>query len=637
MKKKNIAMMMAGVTVASAVAPVFAAQQTVTGAVTVNVAKGKEIAAQLRKDLAVTYQEVKAGKTVGEKVFAVEIVKQGTTEAVANASVLEEKIAALQNGQSLTFKVTDKGHEMVDGKVVDYTTSNYKNASEIIDDIDTYNQTPSASTLEYKTSVSGEYVEVKRKDVKEDFVKIDANAKKLNFSKAILENGKLKGFELQYDEAVKFETTITVKNTNEVAVADLFDGVRLTQKGTELLNAIEDAKTNANLDINITSGNIFLSQTSGSVTTNSTTEDIIDPGFTQGQKAYFEMEITTTKSTVAKKETITVSDADQFLVRDLYDMLKGESTQVKSLIGDTRFTTAVEVSKQSFDDGNANSVVLVGEDAIVDGLAAAPLAKQVTGSILLTKQNELPAETEAEMTRILGNNMSGKTIYLVGGESKISKDLEAKLKKTGANIVRLAGDTRFETSLEIAEEMAKTATATTAYVVGGNGEADAMSISAYAAQTNAPVVVVDKNEVSEETMEFLDGKNIEIVGGTGVVSEEVEAQLKEIDADNKVVRIAGQTRQETNAKVINAKYADAEKAYVAKDGYVGGNGKLIDALAVAPLAAKDNAPIILTTNDLTVAQQEAVEANLKSVEELTQVGGGVIDSAIKMIVKLIKG
>ena len=102
------------------------------------------------------------------------------------------------------------------------------------------------------------------------------------------------------------------------------------------------------------------------------------------------------------------------------------------------------------------------------------------------------------MLRILGDVTSGKTIYLVGGEAKISKDLEAKVSKLGAKVVRLAGDTRFETSLEIAEEMAKTATATTAYVVGGNGEADAMSISAYAAQTNAPVVVVDKNEVSEE-------------------------------------------------------------------------------------------------------------------------------------------
>ena len=58
------------------------------------------------------------------------------------------------------------------------------------------------------------------------------------------------------------------------------------------------------------------------------------------------------------------------------------------MIGETRFETAVEVSKKMFADGDANSVILVGEDAIVDGLAAAPLAKQATGSILLTKQNE---------------------------------------------------------------------------------------------------------------------------------------------------------------------------------------------------------------------------------------------------------
>src|SRR5699024_859921 len=109
--------------------------------------------------------------------------------------------------------------------------------------------------------------------------------------------------------------------------------------------------------------------------------------------------------------------------------------------------------------------------------------------------------------------------------------------KLGVKVERLAGDTRFETSLKIAEKVTSGATVETAFVVGGDGEADAMSISAYAAEEKAPIVVVDKNTVSEEAMELLEGKNIEIIGGTGVVSEAVEAELKEIDKDEKIVRL----------------------------------------------------------------------------------------------------
>ncbi|WP_286316554.1 cell wall-binding repeat-containing protein, partial [Romboutsia ilealis] len=332
----------------------------------------------------------------------------------------------------------------------------------------------------------------------------------------------------------------------------------------------------------------------------------------------------------------TIANEDPQVIKELKAILRGEQANVNLIAGEDRFTTAVEVSKQLVAEGEtANAVVLVGEDAIVDGLAAAPLAKKVGAPILLTKSNTLPEATEKEMLRVLGKNMTGKTVYLVGGETRISKELEANIAKLGVKVERLAGDTRFETSLKIAEKVTSGATVETAFVVGGDGEADAMSISAYAAEQEAPIVVVDKNAVSEEAMELLEGKNIEIIGGTGVVSDAVKAELKEIAADKKVVRLAGETRQETNSKVINAHYNNPTTAFVAKDGYVGGNGKLIDALTAAPLAAKMNAPIILTTNELTKEQADVVEVKLSKVEKLVQVGKGIADAAIKAIVEKI--
>lgn len=596
MKKKNIAMMMAGVTAASAVAPVFAAQDDVK-VVNLNVKDGKETANGINDLLAVKFEETKGLNKVNESVYEVKIGNTLVTNSLQVANAINEN-------EKTVLNITDKGHKVVDSKVVNYTTEKYENTVEIVEAAKAARLTAevtSVDTVVVKTGNAKEEVKVKVGDTKLDF-----NKKELDV------NNKFVGFEQLFTDIAEIKYQIIITKEEAVNSTELFDGVRLTEKGAELLAAI---------------------------TTNSTikVQDDVDVA---GEDSEFTVE-TSFNILNGTDVVATIVNEDPQVIKELKAILRGEQANVNLVAGEDRFTTAVEVSKQLVGENkNANAVVLVGEDAIVDGLAAAPLAKKVGAPILLTKANQLPEATEKEMLRVLGNNLSNKTVYLVGGEARISKELEAKIAKLGVKVERLAGDTRFETSLKIAEKVTSGATVDTAFVVGGNGEADAMSISAYATKKEAPIVVVDKNEVSEEAMELLEGKNIEIIGGTGVVSEEVEAQLKEMvkedsTQDNTVVRLAGNTRQETNAKVINAHYSNPTVALIAKDGYVGGNGKLIDALTAAPLAAEMNAPIILTTNELTKEQADVVEVKLSTVEKLVQVGKGIADAAIKAIVEKI--
>ena len=596
MKKKNIAMMMAGVTVASAVAPVFAAQDDVK-VVNLNVKDGKETANGINDLLAVKFEETKGLNKVNESVYEVKIGNTLVTNSLQVANAINEN-------EKTVLNITDKGHKVVDSKVVNYTTEKYENTVEIVEAAKAARLTAevtSVDTVVVKTGNAKEEVTVKVGDTKLDF-----NKKELDV------NNKFVGFEQLFTDIAEIKYQIIITKEEAVNSTELFDGVRLTEKGAELLAAI---------------------------TTNSTikVQDDVDVA---GEDSEFTVE-TSFNILNGTDVVATIVNEDPQVIKELKAILRGEQANVNLVAGEDRFTTAVEVSKQLVGENEtANAVVLVGEDAIVDGLAAAPLANKVGAPILLTKANQLPEATEKEMLRVLGNNLSNKTVYLVGGEARISKELEAKIAKLGVKVERLAGDTRFETSLKIAEKVTSGATVDTAFVVGGNGEADAMSISAYAAKKEAPIVVVDKNEVSEEAMELLEGKNIEIIGGTGVVSEEVEAQLKEMvkedsTQDNTVVRLAGNTRQETNAKVINAHYSNPTVALIAKDGYVGGNGKLIDALTAAPLAAEMNAPIILTTNELTKEQADVVEVKLSTVEKLVQVGKGIADAAIKAIVEKI--
>lgn len=596
MKKKNIAMMMAGVTVASAVAPVFAAQNDVK-VVNLNVKDGEETAKGINDLLAVKFEDVKGSNKVNESVYEVKIGDTVVTNSLQVANAINEN-------EKTVLNITDKGHKVVDSKVVNYTTEKYENTVEIVEAAKAARLTAevtSVDTVVVKTGNAKEEVTVKVGDTKLDF-----NKKELDV------NNKFVGFEQLFTDIAEIKYQIIITKEEAVNSTELFDGVRLTEKGAELLAAITTTGSTIKVQDDIV--------------------DEVDPGFT----------LETSFNILDGTDVVaTIVNEDPQVIKELKAILRGEQANVNLVAGEDRFTTAVEVSKQLVGENEtANAVVLVGEDAIVDGLAAAPLANKVGAPILLTKANQLPEATEKEMLRVLGNNLSNKTVYLVGGEARISKELEAKIAKLGVKVERLAGDTRFETSLKIAEKVTSGATVDTAFVVGGNGEADAMSISAYAAKKEAPIVVVDKNEVSEEAMELLEGKNIEIIGGTGVVSEEVEAQLKEMvkedsTQDNTVVRLAGNTRQETNAKVINAHYSNPTVALIAKDGYVGGNGKLIDALTAAPLAAEMNAPIILTTNELTKEQADVVEVKLSTVEKLVQVGKGIADAAIKAIVEKI--
>ena len=69
--------------------------------------------------------------------------------------------------------------------------------------------------------------------------------------------------------------------------------------------------------------------------------------------------------------------------------------------------------------------------------------------------------------------------------------------------------------------------------------------------------------------------------------------------------------------------------------------ELIDALTVAPLAAKLDAPIVLATNSLSLKQEKAIESKTDEhngttvYNRLTKIGGGVSTSPIQKLLKVL--
>ena len=172
-----------------------------------------------------------------------------------------------------------------------------------------------------------------------------------------------------------------------------------------------------------------------------------------------------------------------------------------------------------------------------------------------------------------------------------------------------------------------------AFVVGATGEADAMSISGIAASKVAPVVVSGFEGLSEETIDALDGAKIDIVGGDSKISVAEEEELNAIA--ERVHRISGSDRKETNAKVIETFYKGSfakatQSVIVAKDDV------LVDALTAANLSVVDNAPIVLGTNSLSASQKEAIAYNAGSAKKIYQMSRNVAREVTKAVAQALK-
>ena len=442
-----------------------------------------------------------------------------------------------------------------------------------------------------------------------------------------------------------------VDNIHNVVLSELYDGLFLTTKGEELLSTMKeyDAEGYSVTDI-------------ATVNTNANGLYSIELTF----------EKTINKKTVKNVVRITSNDKEKMnlfakgisVVKTINHgsrVIKVRKFPVQKLAGSNREETAVKVAKENADirtvaeNGN---IVLVNRDSLVDGLAAAPLAASVINQnntigsgnyvapILLTNTNGLSKVTKDYMKEVVAHQRVGAldkvTVYLVGGEAVISKAVENDLKEIGLRVVRAGGKDREATSLKVAELMKKDTSAnayTEAFLVGADGEADAMSIAGYAAENKTPIIVESRKGLSEDSIELFKGyknagfakKDVTIIGGETVVSAATKAKL---DAEGlKVERLSGAKRQDTNAEVINVLYGNhtVDQVVVSKDGK-GNNGQLVDALTSASLAAKDHAPIVLGTKELTKAQINALELKAKTTGVYVyQVGEGVQPSVIRTI------
>ena len=314
------------------------------------------------------------------------------------------------------------------------------------------------------------------------------------------------------------------------------------------------------------------------------------------------------------------------------------------LIGADRYATAIKVSKETFKDEAADSVVIVGGASVIDGLSAAPLASAKKAPILLAGKKGLSADTLNEIERVCGK-LYNKTVYIVGGQDSVTKDVEKQLKDKFPSVVvnRMAGSDRYDTSLKIAKRLKDDGSVSDrAFAVGGKGAPDAMSIAPVAARIVKgkvnPIIVVPKDAVSKDVRDYLGNSNINDIvalGGESTISTQALKDLRAIAGGASIERVYGESRYATNLAILKKYYSDGG---IEKNGLIvasGAQDKLVDAQTASIFAAGEKTrPIMLAGNKATDDQADYLKNNKEDLaKKVYQVGGVVSADVMKTVVE----
>jgi putative cell wall-binding protein len=320
---------------------------------------------------------------------------------------------------------------------------------------------------------------------------------------------------------------------------------------------------------------------------------------------------------------------------------EGEDNQILRVGSDNRYGSAAATSQKIFPDAHAaQSVVLVNGKRPVDALGAGAVAVAAHGSLLYTLANEIPTVTWDELQRAL---KPGGVVYLVGGTSVIDSNQALFLDQQGYEVVRLAGDNRAETAVDVAEKLNELRTgfsqsAPIAFLVNEDAIADGLSVGPAVERFGSYVLLTGSDDVPDAAMEFMRDEHIRfayVIGGSDVIGDGVVDELS--NGDIYTFRVSGRTRYETSAAIAASFFGDTEPVEV---GFANGE-TLVDALPAAAHLGELEVPVLLIKASLDETRclpaTRFLKINAKGVEGGYAYGGSFViqDSTTEFLQSVI--
>ncbi|PRR85680.1 cell wall-binding repeat-containing protein [Clostridium luticellarii] len=212
-------------------------------------------------------------------------------------------------------------------------------------------------------------------------------------------------------------------------------------------------------------------------------------------------------------------------------------------------------------------IVLANGWGFADALSISSIAASKGYPIFMVNTDNLPDETKNLISTIKPSK-----VYVIGGQASVSQDAIDELKTQlsylkDEDITRLGGQTRYDTSMSICENF--DFNSSTAVLANGENFPDALSGSALASKLNAPIILTDGNDLSNQKT-YIDKenyRNVYLLGGLGSIDLPVEYLLKapsavpqtEKDYVNSLKSYCESYENETSntADELNETYTDA--------------------------------------------------------------------------------
>lgn len=287
------------------------------------------------------------------------------------------------------------------------------------------------------------------------------------------------------------------------------------------------------------------------------------------------------------------------------------------IYGKGRYETSASIVNTGWE--KSDYAIIASGEGFADALSAAPLAKKYNAPIILTEGKNLNGNAKNQLKRL-----DVKNVIIVGGTGSISANTEKQINNLEISTRRIYGESRFDTSLEVAKEIG---VENGIVVTNGLGFADALSMAPIAANKQMPIILTPANNLPKNIKEFINsnsyGKSY-ILGGNGVVSNTIQGDLKNSK------RLYGNSRYDTNSAILKEFSEEVNLDNI----YIAAGSNYPDALSGSALAAKTNSPIVLVSNKIEASVMSFIKNKHSNFNNINIIGGsGVVsDTIVKTVV-----
>lgn len=288
-------------------------------------------------------------------------------------------------------------------------------------------------------------------------------------------------------------------------------------------------------------------------------------------------------------------------------------------MGDNRYDTAVEISKNTFT--SASNVVVATGQGFADALSASGLAGVTDAPLLLTPTTSLPSAVSAEIARL-----GATKVYIVGGTSAVSAGVQTELDAlSGVSVERVAGVNRYDTAAKVAaaiETIAGAGFSGEAFLARGDDFADALAVSPFANSSGIPVLLTSTSalpDVTRAAIADLGVTDVWISGGDKVVSPGVAGAVEAMSGVT-AHRMAGADRYATAVVVANT--ADTQGWGTWSFVGIATGTNFPDALGGGVATGVNGGMLLMTSpTALSPATMTAIQAHADTISRVEIFGG----------------